>query len=532
MRRTAEVRIQDDPHATSAWTAARLRRCLDTCCGGNRVVVLANREPFRHEWSGGEVPIATRTASGLVTALEPLVAACRGVWIGHGSGAADRAAVTCRDGLNVPPRHPAYRLRRVWLDAIEERRYYGGFANEGLWPLCHRVGVEPVFRPKDFAAYARVNEKFATAVAEEADTDSPVVMVQDYHFALAPRMIRERLPESTLIAFWHIPWPRLSDLERCPWRRQLLQGLLASDIVGFQTAADCRAFLDCAARLLDARVERRRGAVWHDGRETTIRPYPISIEWPNQEAHEAPPIDACRTRVAARLNLPGHSRLIVGADRLDYTKGLCEKSLAFERMLEKYPEFQRRVTLVQIAEPSRTNLPAYCALRSRLTSIVERINRRFGADAYQPIILRQAHHDPAEVYEFLRAADVCYVGSLHDGMNLVAKEFVAARDDDRGVLVLSERAGAARQLDAALIVDPYDVEASAEALARALRMPDREQAARMQAMRAVIAEFNSFWWAGQMLQDACSATRRRSASREEIRIVGEQRIDAEVVQEM
>jgi len=487
MGRTAEIRIQEDARPPSAWTAARLRRCLDTCCGSNRVVVLANREPFRHEWTREGAPLAMRSASGLVTALEPLVAACRGVWVAHGAGSADRAAVTRRDGLNVPPHHPAYRLRRVWLDAVEERRYYGGFANEGLWPLCHRVGVEPVFRLEDFAAYARVNEKFATAVAEEADTESPVVMVQDYHFALAPRMIRERLPECTVTAFWHIPWPRLADLERCPWRRQLLDGLLASDIVGFQTDDDCRAFLDCVARLPGARVERRRGAVWYDGRETTIRAYPISIEWPNQQASESRPHDECRTRVAARLHLSGPMKLIVGADRLDYTKGLCEKALAFERLLERCPEFQHRVTLVQIAEPSRTTLPAYCALRSRLTSIVERINRRFGAGTYQPIVLRQEHHEPGEVYEFLRAADVCHVGSLHDGMNLVAKEFVAARDDDRGVLVLSEMAGAARQLNAALIVDPYDVEASAEALARALRMPDREQAARMQSMRAVVA---------------------------------------------
>jgi trehalose 6-phosphate synthase len=451
-----------------------------------------------------------------VTALEPLVAACRGVWIAHGAGAADRATVTWRDGLTVPPRPPAYRLRRVWLDAVEERRYYGGFANEGLWPLCHRVGVEPIFRAEDFAAYAQVNDKFAAAVAEEVDTDSPVVMVQDYHFALAPRMIRERLPDSTVIAFWHIPWPVLSDLDRCPWRRQLVAGLLASDVVGFHTDADCRAFFDAAGRLPGVRVDRRRGTVRHDGRETTVRAYPISIEWPNRLALQSPPIDDCKAVVAQRLNLRRPVRLIVGVDRLDYTKGLCEKALAFERLLETCPEFQGLVTFVQIAEPSREGLWAYRALRSRLTTAVDRINRRFGGDGYQPIILRHAHHDPAEVYEFLRAADVCYVGSLHDGMNLVAKEFVAGRDDERGVLVLSSRAGAARQLDAALLVDPYALDDSARALARALRMPDAEQAARMQAMRAVVAEFNSFWWAGRMLQDAA---RHRTINQKTVEIL-------------
>ena len=500
------MRIRTNERDTSLWTAARLRHCVERCCSG-RVVVLANREPYRHEWGFADRPVATRSASGLVTALEPVVAACRGVWIGHGGGSADRVTATWHNGLNVPPWQPAYRLRRVWLDAIEERRYYGGFANEGLWPLCHRVGVAPIFRAEDFEAYASVNEKFAAAAVEEADSEAPVVLVQDYHFALAPRLIRDRLPESTVIAFWHIPWPALRDLQTCLWRQELLEGLLASDVVGFHTDADCRAFLDAVSRLLDARVDRRRGRVQYEGRETTVRAYPISVEWPNRLAQQSPPIDECRTKVARRLHLTKPVRLIVGVDRLDYTKGICEKMLAFERLLETCPEFQRQVTLVQIAEPSRERLPAYRALRARLLSTIDRINRRFGADGYRPIVLRHEHHEPAEVYEFLRAADVCYVGSLHDGMNLVAKEFVAARDDGRGVLVLSSRAGAARQLDTALLVDPYAIDDSALMLERALRMPADEQAARMAAMRAVVAEFNSFWWAGRMLQDAAAGRR-------------------------
>jgi trehalose 6-phosphate synthase len=500
------MRIDTIESSADVWTAERLRDCLEQCCGGEKVIVLANREPFRHEWGDDGEPIAIRSASGLVTALEPLVAACGGVWIGHGGGGADRAAVTWRDGLDVPPRRPSYRLRRVWLDAIEQRRYYGGFANEGLWPLCHRVGVEPIFRGEDFAAYASVNATFAAAVAEEADSDSPVVMVEDYHFALAPRTIRDLLPDSTVIAFWHIPWPAPGAFERCPWRRELLRGLLASDIVGFHTETDCRAFLDATRRLPGARVDRGRGVVRHAGRDTLVRAYPISIEWPNRVARQAPAVETCRARVIERLNLSPEARLIVGVDRLDYTKGLCEKALAFERLLERCPEFQRQATFVQIAEPSREGLPAYRDLRARLTSTVDRINRRFGDADYQPIVLLQTHHDAAEVYEYFRAADVCYVGSLHDGMNLVAKEFVAARDDDRGVLVLSARAGAAQQLREALIVDPIDIDASARALARALHMPGHEQAARLRAMRANVAGFNSFWWAGQQLRD-CKAGR-------------------------
>src|SRR5262249_7933781 len=289
------------------------------------------------------------------------------------------------------------------------------------------------------------------------------------------------------------------------------------------------------SRLLDARVDRRRGAVVYDGRETTVRAYPISIEWPNERAQQAPPVEECRARVARRLNVGDTMRLVVGVDGLDYTKGLCEKALAFGRLRAPSPELRRRVMLVQIAEPSRERLPAYRALRARLTSTVDRINRRFGDDRYRPIALLHEHHEPGEVYEFLRAAQVCYVASLRDGMNLVAKEFVAARDDGRGVLVLSSRAGAARQLDAALQVDPYAIEESAAALARALSMPEGEQRARLQAMRAVVAEFNSYWWAGRMLHDAArdrSSAGAPSPSRKQIRIVREQRVDAEVVQEV
>ena len=495
------------------WTAERLRACVEECCGGQPLVVVANREPLRHEWGSDGEPVAIRSASGLVTALEPLLSACRGVWIAHGGGAADRATVTSRDGLDVPQGRPSYRLRRVWLDEMEQRRYYGGFANEGLWPLCHRVGVAPMFRAEDFAAYAAVNERFAAAVAEEADADSPVVMVEDYHFALAPRAIRDLLPDSTVIAFWHIPWPAAVAFETCPWWRELLHGLLASDIVGFHTESDCRTFMDTAARLEGASVDRRRGIVSYDGYRTTVRAYPISIEWPSRVARQAAPVDSCRTSVASRLHLPPATRLIVGVDRLDYTKGLCEKALAFERLLDRCPQFRRTSTFVQIAEPSRESLPAYRDLRTRLTAIVDRINRRYGDDEYTPIVLVQAHHDPATVYEYLRAADVCYVGSLQDGMNLVAKEFAAARDDERGVLVLSSRTGAARQLRSALLVDPYAVDAGASALAEALRMSDGEQARRMRAMRAVVAESNSFWWAGQMLQDAAAVANQRNQRR-------------------
>ncbi len=497
----------DDLQRTATWDPARITGWLDGAYDGEQVLVLSNREPYSHEIGPDGAVIARHSTSGLVTALEPLVRRCGGVWIAHGSGAADRRTVTVADGLDVPPGRSEYRLRRVWLDATEEQGYYYGFANEALWPLCHRAHVPPVFRLEDFTTYWAVNERFADAVYEEAESETPVVLVQDYHFALAPQMIRERLPHSTIVTFWHIPWPEAQTFEICPWGAYLLGGLLASDIVGFQTPTDGRNFIAAVDRSLDAHFDRDRNVVTCAGREARVRTYPASIEWPNRCASLAPPVEQCRAEVREQLQLGPDVRLGVGIDRLDYTKGLDEKFLAVERLLDCYPEFRGRFAFAQIAAPSRECLPAYRQLRSRVAATVARINERFGTDGYRPAILLDTQHEPEQVYRFMRAADLCHVGSLHDGMNLVAKEFAAARDDERGVLVLSAFAGASRELTSAVIVNPYSVDDTAHALARALRMPDGEQEERMRHMRAVIARHSAEEWAGQMLTDAAHVRR-------------------------
>lgn len=498
------------PKTGAGWNAARLRTWLATFYAGESIVVLANREPVRHDHVPDGGIVVRRSAGGLVTALEPFIQACSGVWVAHGAGTADRAVVDERDGIDVPLATSPYRLRRVWLDAHEERGYYYGFSNEGLWPLCHRAHVQPIFRSEDFATYASVNARFANAVCEEVESDRPLVLVQDYHFALAPQTIRQRLPLATIVAFWHIPWPSAPNYAICPWARDLLQGLLASSIVGFQTPQDCRNFLETVECVLGARVSRTRDAITHAGRRTLVRAYPVSIEWPNRWACQAPCIETCRAAVRGDLRLPADIKLGVGVDRLDYTKGINEKFLAVERMLELFPELRERFVFVQIAEPSRDCLPAYRGLRASIVATADRINLRFGTDRYRPIILLETRHEPAEVYRFLRAADLCYVGSLQDGMNLVAKEFIAARDDERGVLILSKFAGAARELTKAVLVDPCAIDEAARALSRALRMSDDEQANRMRTMRAIVAEFNTYQWAGAMLADA---TRLRTESR-------------------
>ncbi len=484
------------------WTPERLKQTLNRYLHGERIVILANREPYIHQRTAdGRIEIQ-HPASGLVTALEPVMRACSGVWVAHGSGSADRDTVDQHDRATAPPGEDSYQIRRVWLSEEEQNGYYYGFSNEGLWPLCHVAHARPLFRADDWRLYQEVNERFAAAVCSEVDSKDPIVMVQDYHFALAPAMIRKRLPTATVIMFWHIPWPNAERMGICPWRNEILEGLLGSSIIGFHTQLHCNNFLDSVDRYLETRIDREQDAVVRHGRKTLVRPYPISIEWPVHWADAAPSPGECRAQVWRELGLKGNALLGVGVDRLDYTKGVEERLLAVETMLERHPEFRGRFSFAQLAAPSRTKIPRYQELNDAVERLTERINQRFGNGDYRPIILLRRHHEPPEVFRYFRAADLCYVSSLHDGMNLVAKEFVAARSDWRGVLVLSEFTGAAQELTEALIVNPYDLEGSAAALAAALKMPPEEQQDRMRSMRSLLAQWNVYRWAGKMLADA------------------------------
>jgi trehalose 6-phosphate synthase len=416
--------------------------------------------------------------------------------------------VDAHDRIRVPPGEESYAIRRVWLTEQEERGYYYGFSNEGLWPLCHIAHTRPRFRAQDFREYERVNRKFAEAVCEEVDGPDPIVLVQDYHYALAPAMIRRRLPRATVIAFWHIPWPNAERFGICPWANELLDGILGASIVGFHTQLHCNNFVESVDRFLEARIDRERQSIFVQGREVLVRPYPISIDWPSGWASRAPPVEACRRAVRARLGLAPDALLGVGVDRLDYTKGIEERLLAVERALERFPRLRGRFTFAQLAAPSRTLIPEYRELGARVEALAARVNERFADASWQPIALLHEHHEPPRIFEYLRAADLCYVSSLHDGMNLVAKEFVAARDDERGVLVLSRFTGAARELTEALLVNPYDVEEASSALAAALAMPEAEQQERMRAMRSFVQGMNVYRWAGRMLVDASRLRQR------------------------
>jgi trehalose 6-phosphate synthase len=359
-----------------------------------------------------------------------------------------------------------------------------------------------VFRVDDLHVYWQVNGRFVDAVCQEAGSETPVVLVQDYHYALAPKIIRERIPNATIVTFWHIPWPNPERFAILPWGRELLEGLLGSSILGFQTQGHCHNFLDTVQRCLEAHVDRDHATATVGGRRVLVRAYPISVEWPNRRLREIAPVAVCRAEVRRELGLDPGVRLGVGVDRLDYTKGLEEKFEAIERLLACHREWHGRFVFVQVAAPSRSRVPAYADFQMRVRAAADRVNAQFGTERYRPIHYVERHCEPREIYRLLRAADVCYVSSLDDGMNLVAKEFVSARDDERGVLVLSTFAGAARELTDALLVNPYDNDAVAKALAHGLTMPLAEQRDRMMHMRSVLAEFNGYRWAGRMLRDA------------------------------
>ena len=483
------------------WTPESLHNLLNDALPGAEVIVLSNREPYIHNHSDEGIVLQT-PASGLVSALEPIIRACGGTWIAHGSGDADRETVDANDRLDVPPSAPSYKLKRVWISEEEQDGYYYGLANEGLWPLCHNVFVRPIFRESDWRYYEQINARFADAVVQEARTEDPIVLVQDYHFALAPKMIRERLPKATIITFWHIPWPNPETFSICPWKTQIIEGLLGSSILGFHTQFHCNNFFEAVDRFVESRIDREHATVTLAGQETMIRPYPISIEWPPKAMESQPPIEICRTQVRRRLDLPLETKLAVGIERFDYTKGILDRMHAIDVLLTAHPEWIGRFTFVQVAAPTRSKLLTYSTLQNDALALAQDINLRHGSETYEPIKLLIRHHEQVEVFELFRAADLCIVSSLHDGMNLVAKEFVASRDDDQGVLILSSFAGASREMSEALIVNPYDGQDMAAALEQALCMPVEEQRERMRLMRQQVREQNVYRWAGRMLVDA------------------------------
>ncbi|MBV9496930.1 MAG: trehalose-6-phosphate synthase [Acidobacteria bacterium] len=484
--------------------ADRLRELVGAQIAGGGLVVIANREPYAHEFDADGRVVVRQPASGLVTGVEPMLRACGGSWIAYGGGSADRLNSDSMGRVAVPPAAPEYTLRRLWIEDETYERYYSGFANEGIWPLCHIAHTRPVFRALDWVAYRAVNETFARAAIEEASADG-LLLIQDYHFALVPRLVRDLAPHVVTSLFWHIPWPSAEVAGICPWKEALLEGMLGADILGFHTRQYCLNFLETAQRHLECRVDFEAMSVSYRGHRTSVRPYPISVEWPYPAASRDE-----GTALRASLGLSKDMHVTLGVDRADYTKGLIERIAAIECLLDQNPSLVGRFAFVQLASPTRTQIPEYQRLASDLRAMVERVNARFATDSWKPILLQMRTFSPDEVRRYYAMADSALVTPLHDGMNLVAKEYVAACDDGDGALVLSVFAGAAKELHGALLVNPYDTTEVGEAILRAIRMPVAERRARMQSMRDRIAAHSIYDWSESLLRDMCEIREQRA----------------------
>ena len=480
----------------SPWTSERLKEFVKDTLKGRNIFIVSNREPYIHTKNGNKISYFF-PASGMATAIEPIMESCGGTWIAHGSGNADKIAVDKGDKIRVPPYEPKYNLRRVWLTENEEKGYYYGFSNEGLWPLCHIAHTRPIFRKNDWEEYRKVNGKFARAVLEEIKKErQPIILIQDYHFSLLPKMIKKSRPDAVIGLFWHIPWPNSESFSICPFRKEILDGLLGADLVAFHTQLHCNNFIDTIGRELESLIDFEQFAVTRSGHTSFIKPFPISIAFTNGE--NGNPI-AKNNEILKNLNIKG-KYLGLGVDRLDYTKGILERFRAIELFLEKFPSYKNEFTFIQIAPPTRSKIKRYSDFEKEVTEEAERINSRFKSRDWKPIILIKRRHSHSELNVFYSRANICLVTSLHDGMNLVAKEYIAAKDDEKGVLILSQFAGASRELKEAIIINPYNTEQVADTIKSALEMSEAEQKKRMKKLRRVIKNHNVYRWSAELLR--------------------------------
>ncbi len=480
------------------WSLESLQKLAQESLRDRKLIVVSNREPYIHRRSGGRIECQL-PASGMAAALDPVMRACGGIWVAHGSGDADRETAGADGRLSVPPDNPRYTLRRVWLSKEQEQGYYYGLSNEGLWPLCHIVFRRPVFRPQDWESYRRVNATFAQAVLKEAGDSPSFVFVQDYHLALLPRMLRQSRSDLVIAQFWHIPWPNRETFRAFPWPEELLDGLLGNDLLGFHVRYHCQNFLDTVDRTIEARVDLEHSEITRGGRITAVRPFPISIDFAKKNAAAGEPsVDREMRRLRRKLGLEG-KLLGLGVDRIDYTKGIPDRLRALDLFLERYPAYRNRVVFLQVGVPSRIRIGEYRRLDDEIDTLVEEINWKWSTASWKPITFLKQHLEPLQMTAVYRLASFCFVSSLHDGMNLVAKEFVGSRCDEQGVLILSKFTGAARELRDAVRVNPFDVGQCAEAILSALEMPEAQQRARMRKMRTIVAANNIYRWAGKIL---------------------------------
>jgi len=482
------------------WTQENLKDLVKNKLEDYLFIAVSNREPYIHSYSHRRITVQ-RPASGLTVALDPIMKACGGTWVAHGSGTADREVVDKQSKVGVPPEKPRYSLKRVWLSKQDESGYYYGFANNGLWPLCHIVYTRPIFDEADWNMYKKVNSLFADSVLEEVGDRKAFVFIQDYHLALLPKMLKDRNPNIITAQFWHIPWPNPEAFRICPWKEEILGGLLSNDIMGFHIRYHCFNFMDTVDRTLESRIDKEQNEITYGGKKTAVLPFPISVDY-EQLSQDAPndKVNAEIDRLKADLGI--YDEIIgVGMDRIDYTKGIPDRLKALDRFLEKYPQYQRKVVFVQAGVESRVKINSYQKLNEEIDFLVAAINWKYVTGHWKPIIYIKNLEEPTTLMALRRMASFCIVSSLHDGMNLVAKEYVASRCNEDGVLILSQFTGAARELTDALLVNPYATDQLADTIKMAIEMPGDEQKKRMRKMREIVKENNIYKWAADIVTE-------------------------------
>ena len=490
------------------WTRESLGKLVKDKLSRYLFIVVSNREPYVHTISGDKISW-DHPVSGLTEALDPVLRASGGTWVAQGTGDADRKVVDADDRVMVPPDSPEYTLRRVWLTQEEEEGYYLGFSNEGLWPLCHVTFIPPVFNEADWLTYKKVNRMFADAVSQEIGNKRAIVLVQDYHFALLSRYLREQKPELTIGQFWHIPWPSYEVLRTCPWYEEILDGLLGNDLLGFHTVSYCHSFLESVERARGIGADRKEKAVVHQAGTTYVEPFPISVDFDRisgQAGTEA--VETEMERLRREYNLEGKF-LGFGMDRIDYTKGIPERLQALDKFLEDNPRYRGKIVFIQAGMPSRTLIGYYRDLDKRIDDLISGINNKYGTAFWQPVIPLMRQLSPVTLNALRRLAHFCVVSSLHDGMNLVAKEYVSARIDGDGVLILSRFTGAAEELDDALLINPYVVGEFAGTIKEAIEMPEAERRRRMGNLRKIVANNNIYRWGASILSRLISIAEKQ-----------------------
>jgi len=485
------------------WNQESIKKILQDKIGDEEFIIVSNREPYIHRWKDRKV-VVDKPASGLVTAMDPVLQACHGTWVAQGSGNADRKVVDSKDRVRVPPGKENYTLKRVWLSKEEEKGYYLGFANGTLWPLCHIAFARPTFDAREWEVYKRVNQRFADAIIEELGDKKAFVWVQDYHFALLPAMLKERRPDIMVAHFWHIPWPNPEVFRICPWVREIVDGMLGCDLIGFHVGYHCENFLNTVDQTREVRIDRERSTIFHHGGVgTKVMPFPISVDYDMINEDVEKDYSECEVLQDVLDALPEKYKYIgLGVDRLDYTKGIPERLRAIDRFLEKYPEMVEKFLYIQIGALSRIQIGLYKNLNEEINNLVEDINWKYATDSWRPIVMLRRNLTYPEILVLYKMANICLISSLHDGMNLVAKEFISSHRDVDGVLLLSKFTGASMELESgAIVVNPYDTEGFADAIHTAVKMPKKERNRRMKWMREQVSENNIYKWSANFISE-------------------------------